>query len=239
MPLAEARIPVLDRGFIFGDGVYEVIPVYSRHPFRLAEHLERLQTQSRRHPARESVARRGMDPARPRTDRAQRGRRSVDLSSGHARRGQARSRVSAERETDRVRDEQPAGDAREGRDREWRRRASPPTDFRWLKCDVKSTSLLGNCLLRQAGGRRRRAGSRDVPRRLSDRGSASNVFVVQNGVLLAPPKNHLMLPGITYDVVIELASANELPHELRESPKTKFATRTKSGSPRRPRKCSR
>ncbi|HEX9180406.1 MAG TPA: aminotransferase class IV, partial [Burkholderiales bacterium] len=43
MPLEEARVPVLDRGFIFGDGVYEVIPVYSRHPFRLAEHLKRLQ----------------------------------------------------------------------------------------------------------------------------------------------------------------------------------------------------
>ncbi|MCW5605536.1 MAG: aminotransferase class IV, partial [Burkholderiales bacterium] len=43
MPLADARIPVLDRGFIFGDGVYEVVPVYSRHPFRLPEHLKRLQ----------------------------------------------------------------------------------------------------------------------------------------------------------------------------------------------------
>src|ERR1700754_3341049 len=43
LPLAEARVPVLDRGFIFGDGVYELIPVYSRHPFRLAEHLRRLQ----------------------------------------------------------------------------------------------------------------------------------------------------------------------------------------------------
>ncbi len=43
MPIEEARIPVLDRGFIFGDGVYEVIPVYSKHPFRMAEHLRRLQ----------------------------------------------------------------------------------------------------------------------------------------------------------------------------------------------------
>ena len=43
MPIEEARVPVLDRGFIFGDGVYEVVPVYSRHPFRLAEHLRRLQ----------------------------------------------------------------------------------------------------------------------------------------------------------------------------------------------------
>ena len=43
MPIEEARVPVLDRGFIFGDGVYEVIPVYSRRPFRLREHLQRLQ----------------------------------------------------------------------------------------------------------------------------------------------------------------------------------------------------
>src|SRR5690606_38784802 len=43
MPIEEAHVPVLDRGFIFGDGVYEVIPVYSKHPFRLAEHLRRLQ----------------------------------------------------------------------------------------------------------------------------------------------------------------------------------------------------
>src|ERR1700733_3644035 len=43
MPLEAARLPVLDRGFIFGDGVYEVVPAYSRHPFRLAEHLKRLQ----------------------------------------------------------------------------------------------------------------------------------------------------------------------------------------------------
>src|SRR5581483_2504839 len=43
MPLEDARIPVLDRGFIFGDGVYEVIPVYSRRPFRLPQHLARFQ----------------------------------------------------------------------------------------------------------------------------------------------------------------------------------------------------
>lgn len=43
MPIEEARIPVLDRGFIFGDGVYEVIPAYSHRAFRLAEHLQRLQ----------------------------------------------------------------------------------------------------------------------------------------------------------------------------------------------------
>ena len=43
LPLEEARVPVMDRGFLFGDGVYEVIPVYSRRPFRQREHLDRLQ----------------------------------------------------------------------------------------------------------------------------------------------------------------------------------------------------
>jgi D-alanine transaminase len=52
---ADARIPVMDRGFLFGDGVYEVIPVYSRRPFRLEQHLQRPATQPGRHPARQSA----------------------------------------------------------------------------------------------------------------------------------------------------------------------------------------
>jgi D-alanine transaminase len=90
------------------------------------------------------------------------------------------------------------------------------TDFRWLKCDVKSTSLLGNCLLRQAAAD---AGATEVvlfrDGYLTE-ASASNVFVVNRGLLLAPPKNHLVLPGITYDVVIELALAGRVRHEIRE-----------------------
>ena len=94
MPLEEARIPVLDRGFIFGDGVYEVIPVYSSNPFRLPEHLARFE---RSHEAIR-IANPLSDAEWTRLvhdlDRAQCGRRPVDLPSGHARRGEARSRVS-------------------------------------------------------------------------------------------------------------------------------------------------
>ena len=90
------------------------------------------------------------------------------------------------------------------------------TDFRWLKCDLKSVSLLGNCLLKQMAVD---AGAAEVlmfrDGYLTE-ASASNVFIVRNGVLLAPPKNHLILPGITYDVVIEIARANKMPLELRE-----------------------
>ena len=89
-------------------------------------------------------------------------------------------------------------------------------DYRWLKCDVKSTSLLGNCLLRQAAAD---AGALEVCMfrdGMLTEGSSSNVFVVKNGQVLAPPKNHLVLPGITYDVVLELARDAGMPLELRE-----------------------
>ena len=90
------------------------------------------------------------------------------------------------------------------------------TDFRWLKCDLKSVSLLGNCLLKQMAVD---AGAAEVVMFRDGyltEASASNVFVVRNGVLLAPPKNHLILPGITYDVVLEIAAANKIPLEVRE-----------------------
>jgi D-alanine transaminase len=90
------------------------------------------------------------------------------------------------------------------------------TDYRWLKCDVKSISLLGNCLLRQTAmdaGAVEAVLFRDG---YLTEASASNVFVVKNGLVLAPPKNHLVLPGITYDVVLELVAANRVPHEVRE-----------------------
>jgi D-alanine transaminase len=92
------------------------------------------------------------------------------------------------------------------------------TDYRWLKCDVKSVSLLGNCLLRQSAAD---AGATEVilfRDGCLTEASASNVFVVRMGKLLAPPKNHLILPGITYDVVLELAAAGGIAVELRAIP---------------------
>jgi D-alanine transaminase len=88
-------------------------------------------------------------------------------------------------------------------------------DYRWLRCDIKSISLVGNCLLRQLS-----ADAGAVETVLFRDGSlteasASNVFIVRNGVIVSPPKTPLILPGITYDVVLELAQANGLPLESR------------------------
>jgi D-alanine transaminase len=88
-------------------------------------------------------------------------------------------------------------------------------DFRWLRCDIKATSLLANCLLRQAAAE---AGCRETVlfrQGWLTEGAASNIFVVKDGALLAPPKDHLILPGITYDVVLELAQLHGLPHQVR------------------------
>lgn len=217
MPLENARIPVLDRGFIFGDGVYEVIPVYSGHPFRLQEHLRRFK--------------RSHDEIRlayPLTD-IEWTRLVKDLIARNAGEDQSIyiqvTRGVARRDHAFPKDAKPtvfamssplSTPAREAIENGVA--AISTVDYRWLRCDVKSTSLLGNCLLRQMAAD---AGAVEVVMfrdgSLTE-GSSSNVFVVKNGTILAPPKNNLVLPGITYDVVLELAQANALAHEVRPVP---------------------
>ena len=217
MPIEEACIPVLDRGFIFGDGVYEVIPVYSRHGFRLPEHLSRLQ---------HSLD--GISLTNPYSDEewTKLINELVASNAGedqylylHITRGVAK------------------------RDHAFPRPPVVPTIFmmsnplttppeellqsgvgavtaqdnRWLRCDIKSIALLPNVLLRQMAVD---AGCAETILVRDDEfmteGAASNIFVVKNGRLLAPPKNHFMLPGITYDVVLEIAAAHGIPYQVRK-----------------------
>jgi D-alanine transaminase len=214
MPIEQARVPVLDRGFIFGDGVYEVIPVYSRHPFRLAEHLRRLQASldgirlSNPHDDAEwtRLVRRLIGLNKPEDQSLY-----LHVTRGVAKRDHAFPKgvaptvfmMSNALVT-------PPGDQVEkgvG--------AITATDNRWLRCDIKAIALLPNVLLRQLAVD---AGCVETVL-LRDgnitEGAASNIFVVKDGILLAPPKNHLMLPGITYDVVLELAQADGIKHEVR------------------------
>jgi D-alanine transaminase len=217
MPLDKARVPVLDRGFIFGDGVYEVIPVYSRRPFRLPEHLQRL--------GRSLEA---IRLANPLAD-GEWTRLIGDIIARNAGEDQSVylqvTRGVAKRDHAFPKDAKPTVFVMSGPlvtpARELVESGVPcitGTDYRWLKCDVKSVSLLGNCLLRQSAAD---AGAAEIV--LFRNGhlteaSASNVFVIRNGTLLSPPKTHLILPGITYDVVLELAAATGIPIELRAVP---------------------
>jgi len=215
LPLEEAKVPVLDRGFIFGDGVYELVPVYSRVAFRLDEHLARLERSLAETRIRNPYARAQWREIIYRLVDAQ----AFDdqgvyfqVTRGVAKRDHAFPKdaeptvfamsnplVTPPRET-----------VQKGA------AAVSAPDNRWLRCDIKSISLIGNCLLRQLSAE---AGAAETilfrDGKLTE-ASSSNVFVVQRGVILSPPKTDLILPGITYDVVLELARGAGLALELRD-----------------------
>lgn len=217
LPIEQATVPVLDRGFIFGDGVYEVIPVYSKKPFRLNEHLRRLQ---------HSLD--GIRLNNPHGDEqwadliGQLIERNEDedqsvylqITRGVAKRDHAfpvgtpptvfmmSGPLVTPTETVRA-----TGVA-----------AVTAQDNRWLRCDIKAIALLPNVLLRQIAVDAGAAETVLLRDGFLTEGAASNIFVIANDTLLAPPKSNLMLPGITYDVILELAAANDIPLEVREIP---------------------
>ena len=216
MPVEQAQVSVLDRGFIFGDGVYEVIPVYSRRPFRLAEHLGRLQ---------HSLDGIKLPNPHSESEWTQIVEHIIEQNAGedqylylHITRGVA--------ERDHAFPNPPVAPTVFVLSKILK--TPPPellqqgvscisaTDNRWLRCDIKAISLLPNVLLRQMAVE---AGCAETIMFREDafltEGAASNIFVIKNGTLLAPPKDHLMLPGITYDVVLEIAAAHHIPCEVR------------------------
>ncbi len=222
MPIEEAKISVLDRGFIFGDGVYEVIPVYSRRAFRLTEHLRRLQ---------HSLD--GIRLANPHSDgvwasiineliarhEAQDQYLYLHITRGVAKRDHAFPNPPVGPTVFMMSNPlliAPADQLHNGV------ACITAPDNRWLRCDIKAIALLPNVLLRQiavdAGCAETiliRSGSNNESSFMTE-GAASNIFVVKSGKLFAPPKDNLMLPGITYDVILEIAVANGIPHEVRK-----------------------
>jgi D-alanine transaminase len=221
MPIEEAKVSVLDRGFIFGDGVYEVVPVYSRRAFRLAEHLRRLQhsLDGIRLPNPHSDVEwaaiiKEIIALNPGEDQYL----YLHITRGVAKRDHAFPKPAVSATVFMMSNPMP--------------RPAPEllqsgvcavtaTDNRWLRCDIKAIALLPNVLLRQiavdAGCAETiliRRGS-DTSDGFMTEGAASNIFAVKDGRLLAPPKDNLMLPGITYDVILEIAATNGIPHEVR------------------------
>ncbi|MDY0011514.1 MAG: D-amino acid aminotransferase [Rhodocyclaceae bacterium] len=217
LPLGQARVSPMDRGFLFGDGAYEVIPVYARRPFRLDQHLARL--------ARTLDAIRLANPHTPGEWEAIIGRviagnswadQGVYLQvtrGADSRRSQAFPPPAVAPTVFLFAEPLPAPSPRQVADGV---AAVSSADFRWLRCDLKTTSLLANCLLRQQAvdhGAVETVLFRDG---FLTEGAASSIFMVKDGVLAVPPKSHLMLPGVTYDVVLELAAAHGVPCQVRE-----------------------
>jgi D-alanine transaminase len=214
LPLAGACIPVLDRGFIFGDGIYEVVPVYRKRPFRLESHLDRMQ--------RSLVEVRIDNPHtrdqwRAIIDRLTQASAASDLvvyvqvTRGVARRDFAfPSNVNPTVFAMASALNRPGAAQRD----QGLRTVSVP-DLRWLRCDIKSVSLLGAVLARQQAADR---GADEVVQHRDGRlteGSASNIWVVKAGRVLAPPLDHLILEGIRYGFIQELCAQASIPLEVR------------------------
>ncbi len=215
LPLEQATVPVLDRGFIFGDGVYELIPVYSRAPFRMDEHLARLERslaavrianpyarEKWREVILELVAKQPWDHQGV----------YLQVTRGVAKRDHAFP-AGVEPTVFAMSNplvNPPAELVEKGA------AAVSAADNRWLRCDIKSISLIGNVLLRQASADAGAAETILFRDGILTEASASNVFVAKNGLVLSPPKSNLILPGITYDVVVEIAQQLAMPLEFRD-----------------------
>ncbi len=219
LPLAEANVSVLDRGFVFGDGVYELVPVYSGKPFRLDAHLRRLQ---------DSLD--GIRLANPLGSAEWRERilHLIALQDFADQSVYLQVTRGTPIEGQPLRDHafpqgvqptvfmfaQPLVTATAGQKAAGVCAVSA-VDNRWLRCNIKAISLLANLLLRQQAVDVACAETVMLRDGFLTEGAASNIFVVKDGVLRAPPPSSLMLTGITYDVVLELAAAHGIPHEVR------------------------
>jgi len=214
VPLGDAKVSVLDRGFIYGDGVYEVIPIYRRKPFRMPQHLARLQYSLdgvRMRNPHSNEAWQGLVEAliarQPFDDQAV----YLQVTRGVAKRDHA---FPAGVEPTVFMMSNPL--AVPGSEQVERGVAVVTAeDNRWHRCDLKTTSLLGNVLMRQL------AADADAVETIMFRdgmlteASASNVLIVRAGKVIAPPKDHLILPGITYDAALEFTRAAGVPLEVR------------------------
>lgn len=219
LPLEEARISPLDRGFLFADGIYEVIPAYNGQLFRLDEHLNRLDN---------SLTAIALPNPLPRAEWRQLFEQLIAKNGG----GNIYIYLQISR------------GAATKRDHAFPNPPVPPTvfamtgviatpaadmpdtasgvsaitldDIRWSRCDIKSTALLANVLMRQQAINEGAAEAILVRDGFATEGTASNFFIVTQGIIVTPPKSHLILPGITRDLVVELARQHHMPVDERE-----------------------
>jgi D-alanine transaminase len=214
MPIEQAYVPVLDRGFIFGDAIYEVVPIYAGKPFRWAHHLARLSRSLKKigipnpHSDKEwSEMVLKLQSLHPWKDQFI----YIQVTRGVAKRDHAFP-IGATPTVFAMASEfvhVPFDKRAQGVP------AMTLLDERWLKCDIKSTSLLGNVLAKQAAVD---AGAYECVmfrNGFLTEGSAANVWVVRGGKLLCPPRDNLILEGIRVALIEELCALAGLVLEIR------------------------
>lgn len=206
LPLDEAKVPVLDRGFIFGDGVYEVVPAYARRPFRFDQHIARLGRSLREIGMTDPLGREAWlalvtrllaenDPA----DQCI----YIQVTRGVARRDHAFPKDATPTvfaysfpfpHVPQALREQGAA-------------CITMPDTRWLRAHIKSIALLGNVLARQASAELGAQETILIRDGWLTEASASNVWLVRNGRLVCPPMDNLKLEGVRVGLMDELAQA--------------------------------
>ncbi len=210
LPVHEAHVSVMDRGFLFGDGVYEVIPVYGGRAFRLEHHLQRL-----------DLSLHGIRIDNP-LDHGQ----WADILTAlirHNGGGDQSIYLQVTRGVAPRRDHAfPAGVqptvfamstplSEPGAAVQNGVAAVTVDDIRWKHCNIKAITLLPNVLMRQQALDAGAAEAILLRDGYATEGSASNLFIVHDGVVITPPKSNLLLPGITRDLAVELCQANHIP----------------------------
>lgn len=223
-PLSEARIPVLDRGFIFGDGVYEVVPTYAGaggpRPFRLARHLARLERSLRQTGIAAPFDAAGWTALIERVLAANAAQLAaspnaaiyIQVTRGVAKRAHAFPADAVPTVLVMVNPASlPSAETRA-------RGVSCVTaeDRRWLRCDIKTVSLLGNVLMAQYAVERDAADVIMLRDGCVTESASANVWIVKNGTLYAPPLDYRILEGVRYSLIEELAQACGIPFAARE-----------------------
>ncbi len=216
LPLEEARIPIMDRGFLFGDAVYEVIPAYHAQLFRLDEHLQRLnnslQAIGMENPLTSNEWRtilQRLVGQQPESDQSVylQVTRGIYAKRDHCFPEQTKATVLAMCS--------PFGHPGSSTNIEGIS-AVTLDDIRWRYCNIKTTALLANVLLRQRAVESNAAEAILIRNGHATEGAASNLFIVTDGLIITPPKSQDLLPGITRDVVLELAEQSGLIYQERD-----------------------
>ena len=214
VPLAEAKVSIEDRGFQFGDAIYEVIRTYNGRPFALEDHLARLersataldltQPYSRAewtHHVLEGIRRAVYPEAKV----------YIQLSRGVAPRDHAYSAEGPPTVVMTVREFHPLDRSVQAVGVE----VMTIEDIRWGRCDIKSVNLLANVLARQQAKQAQVFEAILVKEGLVTEGAVSNVMVVRGGTVVTAPEGSRILSGVTRDVVLELARDEGLPIQER------------------------
>ena len=208
-PLSEAFINVLDRGFTFGDGVYEVIPVFNRTVFRFDEHIQRLDN---------SLGSIYMENPHTKDEWLSMFNQLIEtIDEDNQSIYLQITRGVSERDHDISLPEKPTVFvmARPIAKKDFSSgiKAITHDDIRWSNCDIKAITLLPSVLLRH---RAKEQGAKEailIRDGFVTEGAASNVFVIKNNVVYTTPKNNTVLPGITRDLVLELLDKGSIEYK--------------------------